>query len=608
MKLPVRILGALVLSVGWLAGVAHGQLTISYASNAASYLYAPLPGSSIAQGSFFVILGNGGQPSSATSNWSTYPLPTTLAGTSVTVTVGGSSANALIYYVGPSWSSSFTNQIDAVMPSGIPAGTGTVVVTQNGVSSAPFPVTVVASSPGGYAMNGAGSGPGVFYNVAANGSLTPNNLFHTAKPAQIVALHATGLGPAANPSAEGRQTPAKVDVRGTDFALDVYVGNQHAVVQYAGRSSYTAEDEIDFTVPSGVSGCYNEVAVYAGPPGNQTVSNFTSLSVDANGAVCSDADGINYKDLAPAIKSKGSANVGAISLLSNYQFLNVLGTTIQWDLDRVNGEVVTLTTQQLDASLGFTLAPSVNSCSVIQYLQFPPPTDPVLAGAFGPVVGLDAGAGLSIQGPNGSMPVPKNVNGVGYSAPVGGSTIPQLLSGGGLPPYFLNAQGWTTPSWTYAILPGGYTVTGPGGSNVSSFSASILVTSQAAAFNWTNSSITGSPIPRNQPLTITWSGGDPSGFVDITAIASATQQSLLPLPTDPGVQVECIAPASLGSFTIPAYVLQAMPSTVGTASPVAGVLQVGPASGAVSFSAVPAGLDAAYIFYHYIAGAPVTWQ
>jgi len=586
---------AVVLSLALMATLAHAQVTITTVANAASYIHPPLPNSSIAQGAFFVILGSSSQTTTATAAWTIYPLPIMLANTTVTVTAGTTSGNPLLYYVGPSASGG--TQIDAVMPSDTPVGPAMIVVTQNGMASAPFAVNVVASSPGAYTLNGAGSGPGLFFNVASDGSLTPNNLFHTAKPGQLVALHATGLAPVANPSKEGLQAPYQVDVRSSNFLVDVYVGGQPATVQYAGRTSYTAEDEIVFTVPAGVSsGCYNEVAVSAGPStGSQTISNFTSLAVDTKGAVCQDADGINYKELAAAVKSKGSADIGAISLLSNYIPINFLGTMIQFDNDTVNGEIATLSTQQVNESFGFTTEPSVNNCSVTQFLQFPPPIDPTRGGLFY----LDAGPDLTITGgTTGSMQVPKTSNGEGYGALVGG--ISQLLQGGGLPPYYLNSN--------YAILPATYAVTGPGGTQAGAFSATLQVTAAAAAFKWTNSSIANNFIPRNTPLTITWTGGDPNGFVGITLIGSTTLQSVEPLPTDPGEQVQCVAPTSAGSFTIPTYVLEALPSTLSSPSPTAGELLVGPLSGAVPITPAPSGLDAAWIFYQFVAGLQVWWQ
>jgi hypothetical protein len=101
--------------------------------------------------------------------------------------------------------------------------------------------------------------------------------------------------------------------------------------------------------------------------------------------------------------------------------------------------------------------------------------------------------------------------------------------------------------------------------------------------------------------------------VDITAIASTAKTTAGPAPAgeppSPGTLVECLAPASAGTFTIPVFVLQGLSSTQGSQSLIpVGELLVGPASGAVKLSTTPSGLDAAYIFYHFIQGANVTWQ
>ena len=134
------------------------------------------------------------------------------------------------------------------------------------------------------------------------------------------------------------------------------------------------------------------------------------------------------------------------------------------------------------------------------------------------------------MGPAGTKPVPENTNGKGYGGLVGGETIAQLITGTNNPPFYLNSSD--------AIVPGSYTVTGTGGSNVGSFSAGITVTQNAANFKWTNqAAVTGSDISRTQPLTITWSGGDTNGFVDITAIASTLNTSF-PSKTTPGMLVE----------------------------------------------------------------------
>ncbi len=601
----MKTLSAIVLTLGLAAASASAQ-TIKQVSNAASEALAAttnasaLPNSSIAQGSYFSIYGDGFGPafSSCGANngclWTPYPLPTSIVGTSAAVTVGGTTVAAYIEFAANFGSYS---QINAVLPSNTPTGTGTVTVTTNGTTTPAFPITVVSSSFGTFTLNQAGTGPGIITNVNYQ-ILTP---FLTAKPGDYVILWGTGLGPVADPTTEISAGPPQTDLchPASSACPTVWVAGQKASIYYAGRSSYTAEDQVVFQIPAGVQGCYVQVAIQTG----SIVSNVSSMSVDPTGPTCSDSDGINYGDIASVVASKGHANVGSISLLSNYLNLTILGTPLQWDNDTVSGEIASITESQMDAFQGFALAPSVNNCSVSPFVKYPPPTDPILS----QLTYLDAGPNMSIQGPNGTVNIAQNcdpasasgcgANGKGYSGLVGGSTIAQLLSGNSPAPYFLSSS--------YAIDSGTYTVTSPGGSAVGAISASIPVSSAAASFKWTNPP-TGS-ISRTSPLTINWTGGDPSGFVDITAISS-TILSGTPATGTPGILVECIAPTSAGTFTIPTYILASLPSTAAsTALDPPGELLVGPASPAVKVTP-PSGLDELYIFYHLISGSAVTWQ
>jgi len=617
----VKTLFAVVLTLGLLAASGFAQPTVTLIVNAASSsrpagsttsptttTWSALPNSSIAQGSYFTIYGNNFGPASsvcsatpASCYWKPYPLPTTIENTSVSVTVGGTTVPVYLEFAEQL---NGYSQINAVLPSNTPTGTGTLTVTYNRTPSTAVPITVVASSFGTFAWNEAGSGPGIFTNAVANQLLTP---FNTVKPGDYVTIWGTGLGPAPNVSTEAAAPPSQTNLCGSGATcpVTVWIGGQSATVTYAGRSPYTAEDQIDFIVPANVTtGCYVQVAVVT----NSVVSNFTSLSVDASGAVCHDDDGIDFSDIASVVQSKGQANVGDIIMLSNYLNLDLSSAglgVLKWDNDTVSGVIGTYSARTLDSFQGLSLAPSVNNCAATPFLQYPPPPDPALAG----VAFLDAGSSLSVQGPNGTAAVAKSTDGAytNNGVPVGGETINDLILGcpasstNNCAPFFLSSA--------FAISAGTYTVTGPGGSAVGALSAPITVSSSAASFKWTNQgSVTAGPIPRNTPLTITWSGGDPNGFVDITAIASTLSSGLEPAAATPGILVECIAPTSLGTFTIPTYVLQTLPSTVNSSATVPpGELLVGPISNAVK-ATPPTGLDALYIVYHYIQGQNVSWQ
>jgi len=611
----VKTLFAIVLTLGLLAASGFAQPSIVQIQNAASNAVSPLPATcgcsalpnaGIAQGSYFSIYGSGIGPS-AYQFWNPYPLPTTLGQTSISVTVNGTTVAAYPEFV-------YSTQINAVLPSNTPVGTGTLTVTYNGATSATFPITVVPMSFGNFTLNEAGSGPGI-YTQAYNAKLgtTPNTEvtpFSTVAPGDYVTIWGTGLG-AVDATTEGSAPPVQTNLcgSGSTCPVTVWIAGLQAQVTYAGRSPYTAEDQIDFIVPNGVQGCYVQVAVQTGSATAPTVvGNFTSLSVDPTGPTCSDADGINYGTLSTVVQSKGKANVAAVSLLSNFLDLSIIGSLLQWDNDTVSGELATFSQSELSTFQGFTLAPSVGNCSVSAFLQYPPPKDPVLS----EVSYLDAGASLSIQGPSGTQPVPKNTNGKGYSGLVGGASIMDLLLGGGMNPFFLSTAGWPgtmNSPYTWAVEPGTFTVNAPGGADVGQFAVPITVSSAAASFKWTNQPATSSSIPRTTPLTINWTGGDPNGFVDITLISSTLTTGQTPAADVPGILVECIAPASANTFVVPTYVLQSLPSTaMSQALEPPGELLVGPASVATSPTTLPSGLDALYIFYHYIEGASVTWQ
>jgi hypothetical protein len=154
-------------------------------------------------------------------------------------------------------------------------------------------------------------------------------------------------------------------------------------------------------------------------------------------------------------------------------------------------------------------------------------------------------------------------------------------------------------------------VTAPGGKDVGAFTATLDVLSTDASFQWTNAGLFGNQngtpaIFRDTPLTITWSGGNPEGFMDITLVGS-TVTFTVPSNLDPGVQVECIVPTSLGSFNVPVYMLQTLPASA-NGPLAAGMVLVGPIGAPQKISPPPAGLDALYMYYRLLSGYTVEWQ
>lgn len=180
-------------------------------------------------------------------------LPTTLAG--VSATVNGKSA--YVYYVS-------SIQIDILTPPEVLPATAAVVVTNRGVSSAPFNVAAQPLSPSFFMLNG---GPYVIAQDAVNFNLlgpasfsAPGYPFTPAKPREIVTLWANGFGPASVPVVSGSETQS-----GTLATLpEVTIAGIEAKVSYAGLA-YPGEFQINVTIPAAApSGDDPIVVTYGG--------------------------------------------------------------------------------------------------------------------------------------------------------------------------------------------------------------------------------------------------------------------------------------------------------------------------------------------------------
>src|ERR1700712_1950910 len=82
--------------------------------NVASFALSGQPNGAVAQGSMVVIFGSNMGPVTL-QQATTYPLPVTLGGTSIKVTSGTSTTDAIINYTS-------AGQIAAIIPSATPAG------------------------------------------------------------------------------------------------------------------------------------------------------------------------------------------------------------------------------------------------------------------------------------------------------------------------------------------------------------------------------------------------------------------------------------------------------------------------------------------------------
>ncbi|MEZ5393413.1 MAG: hypothetical protein R2724_11190 [Bryobacterales bacterium] len=353
------------------------------AVNVASYANPNLPNGSLAQGSMFTVFGSNIGPASLVQSGD-FPLPTTLSGTSIQATVGGTTVDCIMIFAS-------AGQVAGILPSNTPLGQGTMRVTYNGTSTTPFPVTVVAHSFGTFGINSAGSGPGVFTNA-----LDPrivNTITSSAKPGEWWDIWGTGLSGAPFPDNQP-PTPA-VDLRtqGGGFTVQVVVGGQQAEVLYAGRSGCcSAVDQIRFVVPQNVSGCY--VPVYLVVDG--VPSNFTSMSIAPNGGACSDPGGLTSEALSDGELTIGSISLSKINIAFDLSGFPGVGQTIPTSFATESASASYLSynqdqaiRQSFDGAL-FTRG----ACTVYQFRGDQGDySDPVAA------AGLDAGSQTTITGP-----------------------------------------------------------------------------------------------------------------------------------------------------------------------------------------------------------------
>ena len=488
------------------------QPTITKVTNAANNTDPRLPNGGIAQGAIFVVYGTGMGPASIVVAPTAFQ-STTLSNTSVAVTVGGTTVNVPMYYTSAS-------QVAALLPSKTPTGTGTITVTYSGQTSAKAPIRVVANNLGVLTIDSSGTGPAILtypdYSLVSPTKAAncggPNTTCGAANPGDTLTLWGTGLGPVNGDDASG----AGLGVNMPNIPLTVWLGGVQAPVVYQGRSGCCAGlDQVVFTVPNAVpTGCTIPLVIQI----NNQVSNTTVVPV-ANGSRTCTSLSIPGLDISQ-ISTLNSITLGDIEL---DHFLNDAGNGFS---DRAQGffaKIAGLPQQTLafmPSSLGSN--PPLGSCTVIGA------NDP--GSVFfnnlinnGYVTLLDGGASATVTGPNGSM-----------SMSLAGDKTTLSASGA-------------------FLTPGDYTVTGNGGKDIGPFTAHITI--PAAPTLTSPASGNGLTITRAKGMTVTWNPNGSTGNAEIVISAYFDQNT--------AAQAWCTAPASAGTFTIPPYVLLALPATNG---------------------------------------------
>ena len=480
--------------------------------NGASYLYFNSP---IAPGAVFVIKGSGLGP----ANIVVSPTPfksTTVGGTSVAVTVGSTTVNALMYYASD-------GQVAALLPSNTPTnqGPGMFAVTYNNQTSSAVGHGITVNNFGILTMNSSGQGPaiatypdfGLVSSVKTSSCGGPLTACGAANPGDTLSLWGTGLGPVNGDDASG----AGLGQNMPNIPLTVWIGGVKAAVSYQGRSGCcVGEDQIVFTVPDNVpTGCAVPLVVQIGTNTN-TVSNTTLIPVAKGSRDCALTNpGLASANLGQAVLA-GPVTFGVLEL-DKFANNNSPGY-----FDQVNftfakipsfpaGSQPFFNSYVDDRPLGTCLVyPNTNA------------DDGTSAYLFSNLVPLDAGSSFTVKGPNGSM---------------------TLAGSPGQTKVMLSAAG------TF-LGPGAYTITGTGGADVGPFTASITLPTPPTLVSPSN----GVTVTRSNGMTVNWKGGDANGHVEINLV------SALDNTFNTGAVASCNAAASAGTFTIPPYVLLALPA------------------------------------------------
>lgn len=583
LTLAVALASALIIP----QAQAQPAVDASTVVNAAGYLTTDYPNGGIAQGSTFIVKSNN-SGACGTKLATSFPLQANMNGTSIKITMGNSSFDApMVYVVACSHTGLTTaDQLAAIMPSNVPVGTGTLTVTLNGKTSTPVPVKVIDRGFQIFTINQGGTGPAIVQNFNTSTDTPINTLAVSAKPNQVAILWGTGLGPDGNPDANA---PKPTDI---PIPLELYVGGKLASVLYKGRSGCCSGiDQVVFTVPDGLSGCYVPVVAKIGG----MVSNFGTMSVAANGGFCSDPRSFSESDIQTA-QSNGHLRVGFIDLAREESVTPVSpgatqGVVFGFDMafsqfgDLPFGTLIGLPTRISSVAGGCIVLrqPAIGSSDI-----------------FGPPMLLDVttykqgtAGPITYTGPKGTM----TANAPGTSDPY------VSLAFGGLTGFDPPNPNLPLPSFSF-LDKGNFSITAPGGTLATYISVGSINTQIGVpdTVNFTNRYAFSQTVDRTQSVSVSWTGAAPGSQV----LISGTALSALSAQPGPHADFYCVANANDGLFTIPDYVLASLPPSYD--GQIAG-LQFGLGIGQIGmqrFSATD--LDTGFVRYNITLGRSLGWK
>lgn len=212
--------------------------TISDITDSAAY------GPRVAPGSLATIFGSG--LASGTATATTFPLPTNLSGS--TVSVGGTIAPLLYVSAG---------QINFQVPSSTAAGDVNVVVNGPGGASTAYSLTVTAEAPSIYQY---GSNRALAQN--SNGALNGDSA--AAAAGSYITVYLTGQGAVSNPVTDGTAAPLS-PLSTANATATATIGTLNAPIQFLGLApEFAGLAQANIQVPALPSGDYPLVITVGG--------------------------------------------------------------------------------------------------------------------------------------------------------------------------------------------------------------------------------------------------------------------------------------------------------------------------------------------------------
>jgi len=335
--------------------------------------------------------------------------------------------------------------------------------------------------------------------VATDGAGKLLTYTNSGFPGQSIVLWTTGLG--ADPA--DSDTTFASPPHAVNTPLQIYIGGISATIQYQGSAGYPGVNQINVVIPPSVQvGCVVSVVAVTG----SFVSNTVLIPVANGGGECFEqVSGLTGSRIPPPTIQ--TLRTGLISLAQ----VNSITAKGVDNLSTTAGAVFEKYTGIQTPGLPVTPGGCVISNNTAQ---------PV-----GVLTALDPGT-VTLSGPSG----------------LAVTLVPQLVPG---------QYGATLASGSIPAAGGTYTFQGTGGADVGPFATTL--TFMGPLLSWTNSAAAAT-IDRSQGFTYTWTGGNAETYPAMTGTSTS------PLVT---VGFTCRANIADGKFTVPAYILSALPAGSG---------------------------------------------